>query len=126
MFRRADPPARRLAAGLFVLLPVAAAACRPAPDPVSVDARTVRVQNQTAEEWSDVEVWVNHHYRATARTLAPGGLFVAPLTGFVAGFGQRFDPGRQAVQRVRVTAKTPDGTVSMEWAPGAVTRVRRN
>jgi hypothetical protein len=86
------------------------AACRTAPaPPIAVSGRTLTVQNQTTAEWRNVEVWVNDHYRVTKSVMPAGERFAIPLTAFVAGFGQRFNPARQVVQGVEVTASTKDG-----------------
>jgi hypothetical protein len=107
--------------GLIALAAASAlsvATCGSPRDPIAVDGRTLRLQNQTDHEWTDVEVWVNDHYRGTARTLAPGAELVAPLGNFVAGFGQRFDPMRQRVEKVRVTARSAGSEdVLIEWQP---------
>ncbi len=95
---------------------VLVAACRAMPEPIIVESHAVRVMNQTKGEWHDVEVWVNDHYRVTARTLAAGGVLVAPLDTFVAGFGQRFDRQRQPVRKVEVRAKDTQGAaVTRRW-----------
>jgi len=87
------------------------AACRTAPaPPIVVSGGTLTVQNQTAAEWRNVEVWVNDHYRVTKSVMPAGERFAIPLTAFVAGFGQRFSPVRQVVQGVEVTASSTDGT----------------
>ena len=49
----------------------------------------------------------------------PGERFGVPLNAFVAGFGQRFSPGRQVVQGIEVTASTGTGrTVRLVWGEG--------
>ena len=76
----------------------------------------VTVENQSSTRWSDVEVWLNDHYRVTTPVLEAGGRFVAPQGSFVAGFGQRFDPARQSPYGVLVTAHGADGTtVKLVW-----------
>ena len=67
------------------------------------------VENSTDQTWSDVEIWLNTYYRATAPFIAAHGRFQAPLDGFAAGFGQRFDYRRMQVHDLRLTAKLPDG-----------------
>lgn len=77
------------------------------------------VENQTGERWTDIEVWMNDHYRVTARGLEPGGRLVVPLDAFVAGFGQRFDRRRQAVFGIEVTARAASGRdVRLVWGKG--------
>jgi hypothetical protein len=87
---------------------VAGCGTPPAP-PIAVSGGTLVVENQTGAEWQNVEVWLNDHYRVTKSVMPAGERFVIPLRAFVAGFGQRFDPVRQAVQGVEVTASTTDG-----------------
>lgn len=93
-------------------------ACRPAPEPLRVDARTIVVHNDTAHAWTNVEVWVNDHYRVTRPRIEAGERFVIPLDAFVAGFGQRFDPRRQEVRGVEVTAASPGGPIRLVWGTG--------
>ena len=78
----------------------------------------MRVENQTNHEWTDVEIWVNDHYRVTRPRIDAGERFQAPLEAFVAGFGQRFDTARQSVRGVEVTAKSSDGDVRLVWGEG--------
>lgn len=84
--------------------------------PITVAERMVTVENQSSTKWSDVEVWLNDHYRVTTPVLEAGGRFVAPQASFVAGFGQRFDPARQSAYGVLVTARGADGSsVKLVW-----------
>jgi len=89
---------------------VSAACGAPPPGPITIGERALTVENQSADDWQSVEVWVNDHYRVTKSRMPSGERFAIPLTAFVAGFGQRFDPARQAVQGIEVTASTKDGT----------------
>ena len=41
----------------------------------------VVVENQTAQEWRNVVITVNDHFRGGSPTLAPGGRLTAPLSG---------------------------------------------
>lgn len=112
---RQHPARRRLA---WVLLALAGA-CRQPIEPLVVDAHQVVVTNTTSTRWTDVEIWINDHYRATAARLEPRGRFHAPLDAFVAGFGQRFDPRRQPVRGVEVTATTDTGqSIRLTWGEG--------
>jgi hypothetical protein len=93
--------------------------CRAPIEPIVVRAERVVVTNASADSWRNVEVWVNDHYRVTVAALAPGGVFDAPLSSFVAGFGQRFDASRQPVRGVEVTARTAGGAeVTLVWGEG--------
>ncbi|MCK7478789.1 MAG: hypothetical protein M0C28_16490 [Candidatus Moduliflexus flocculans] len=61
--------------------------------------------NLTADEWQNVEVWLNDHYRVTKSRMPPGERFGIPFSAFVAGFGQRFDAARQPIRGVEVTRR---------------------
>lgn len=106
----------------FVILPclcLCVVACRPAPDPIVIERGRIVVHNQSRGEWSDVEIWVNDHYRVTKATLGPHERFIMPLDVFVAGYGQRFDPRRQQVSGVEVTARDAGGRpVRLVWGAG--------
>lgn len=109
--------ARILSAGCVLLF--FAAACGKKPDAITFDTGTVRVVNQTPHPWTDIVVIVNHHYRAASSHLEPGGRLVAPVDSMVAGFGQRFQRGRQSVFLIEVRAKRSDGQpVRLVWRNG--------
>ena len=81
----------------------------PKPEPLKLEGNLLTVDNRTSRDWTNVEVWLNYHYRVTARSIPAGGRLQAPLDMFVAGFGQRFDFKRQQIRDLRLTAKLPDG-----------------
>ncbi len=86
---------------------------------IVVESFQIQIENQTGEKWTDIEVWLNDHYRVTARELDPGGRLVVPLDTFVAGFGQRFDRRRQAPFGIEVTARTASGrAIRIDWGKG--------
>jgi len=94
-------------------------ACEERPEPILVQHTQLTVHNQTRQEWHDIQIWVNDHYRVLVRSIAAGQRFRVPLDTFVAGWGQRFDPARQVVQGVEVTALTADGNdVTLVWGKG--------
>ena len=99
---------------------VASLACRtPPPEPITFQDRAIVVENQTADEWQNVEVWLNDHYRVTKSRMPPGERFSIPLSAFVAGFGQRFDAARQPIRGVEVSASAPGGRpVRLVWGTG--------
>jgi len=107
---------RVAAAAAVVALP----ACRPAPlEPIRFVDRAIVVENQTADEWQNIEVWLNDHYRVTKSRMPPGERFSIPLSSFVAGFGQRYDAARQSIRGVEVTATAPGGrAVKLVWGTG--------
>ena len=97
-----------------------ALACRtPPPEPITFVDRAIVVQNLTTDEWQNVEVWLNDHYRVTRSRMPPGERFSIPLSAFVAGFGQRYDVARQPIRGVEVTASAPGGRmVKLVWGTG--------
>ncbi len=91
------------------------------PAPIHVRETDIVLQNQTGAAWSNIEVWVNDHFRGVATSLQPGQQLVVPLGALQAAYGQPFDRTRQAVFGVLVTARSSDGTaVRLTWG-----RVRR-
>jgi hypothetical protein len=87
-----------------------AVSCYKAPlEPLRLDGNMLTVDNQTANDWKHVEVWVNSHYRVITASVPAHSRFQAPLDTFVEGFGHRFDFKRQQVRDVRMTAELPDG-----------------
>ena len=89
------------------------------PQPITFVDRAIVVENLTADEWQNVEVWLNDHYRVTKSRMPPGERFSIPLSAFVAGFGQRFDAARQPIRGVEVNAAAAGGqTVRIVWGEG--------
>ena len=80
-----------------------------APRGALLDGGPLIVNNQTRQEWTSIEIWVDSYYRATAPSLAAGGRLTAPLNAFITGFGQRFDFRRAQIEDLRLTARLPDG-----------------
>jgi len=99
---------------------LAGSACRRIPpEPITFTDRAVVVENLTTDEWQNVEVWLNDHYRVTKSRMPPGERFSIPFSAFVAGFGQRFDAARQPIRGVEVAAAAPGGrTVKLVWGTG--------
>jgi hypothetical protein len=89
--------------------PVMAGCSRTAADPIQLERNLVTVDNRSATNWNNVEIWVNTYYRVTTASIPAGGRFQAPLDAFVAGFGQRFDFRKMQIVDVRLAAKLPDG-----------------
>ena len=98
----------RLAVALTLALLVFAAGCSEPPPPVSVSEGMVTVLNQTEEDWKDVLITVNDHFRGFVPTLKADGRANAPLAQFTTGHGQRWQGA--VVRTIDVTAKKPDGT----------------
>jgi hypothetical protein len=89
--------------------PVMAGCSKAAADPIQLERNLVTVDNRSATNWNNVEIWVNTYYRVTTASIPAGGRFQAPLDAFVAGFGQRFDFRKMQIVDVRLAAKLPDG-----------------
>lgn len=93
------------------------AACSDPPPPVQVDENTITVLNQTKDEWRNVLITVNDHYRGGAPVLKPDGRLNAPVSQFDTGFGQRWVVGT-LIRKVEVTARTASGEpVKLSWDP---------
>lgn len=106
----------RLATRLLVLLALAAGAACGKPDPpISVSEGMVTVVNQTDQDWKEVLITVNDHFRGFVPVLKADGRANAPLSQFTTGHGQRWAMGTY-VKTVDVTAKNADGTdVKLNW-----------
>jgi hypothetical protein len=103
------------AAALFALL-LLPAACSPPPDPITIAENGIVVKNATSRDWKNVRVTVNDHFSGGVPLLAAGGRMNAPLSQFQTGFGQRYDPARQVVYKVEVTATDSRGeAVNLRW-----------
>ena len=95
----------------LALATLGAAGCTKIPvEPLLLERNMLTVSNQSATDWTNVEVWLNTYYRVTTSSVRAGSRFQAPLDTFVAGFGQRFDFHRMQIRDLRLTAKLPDGT----------------
>ena len=88
---------------------LAAACSDPPKDPMTLDGNRLTVDNRSSRDWTNVEIWLNTHYRVTTPSIAAGGRFQVGLDSFVAGFGQRFDWRRQQIVDLRLMAREPDG-----------------
>lgn len=86
---------------------------------ITVASGRVTVTNLTDTGWTDVEVWLNDHYRAQARELTAGQRLDVPIGVFIAGYGQRFDAKKQTPFGVEVDARGADGKpVRLIWGKG--------
>ena len=105
----------RLAAVLAFVSLVLAAGCSEPPPPVSVSEGMVTVLNQTDQDWKDVLITVNDHFRGVVPTLKAQGRANAPLAQFDTGHGQRWRQGTY-VKTIDVKAKAADGSeVTLSW-----------
>lgn len=113
-------PGRSYLRSLVAVTVLVGAACKPPNPPISLQEGTLTVQNQSAEEWRNVRIVVNHHFGGGAASLPPGGVLNAPLSRMQTGLGQKFDRARQSVFRVEVTATTAGGEpVRLLWPEDA-------
>jgi hypothetical protein len=91
-----------------VLLSVAACAEDPRPA-MHLEGTRLTVYNDTEEEWRNVEIILNHHFRITPKDIPPDGIVQAPLDIFVAGYGQRFNFNTMQITDLRLKARRPNG-----------------
>ena len=100
---------------LALLALVALAACGTADPPITVEQGMITVVNQTEQDWSDVLITVNDHFRGFVPVLKAEGRANAPLSQFNTSHGQRWSSGAH-VKTVDVTAKGADGSeVKLSW-----------
>jgi hypothetical protein len=93
-----------------------ATGCRSTSEPLVVDRARITLINQTREEWRNVELKLNGYYAARSDALAPGARVDAPIDRFQNGFGRYFDPSRERVREVVVTATTARGEpIRLTW-----------
>ena len=89
---------------------IVSAGCYKAPvETIRLDGNFITVSNETKDEWTHVEIWINQQFRMITPSIPPHRRFQATLDTFVTGFGHRFDLKRMQVKDVRMTAKLPDG-----------------
>ena len=65
------------------------AGCSDPPDPISVDGNAITVNNSSSDDWRNVLIVVNDHYRGGAPLLKAAGRLNAPVSQFDTGYGQR-------------------------------------
>jgi len=106
---------RRASVLAAVLAVLAVAGCSEPPPPISVGEGMVTVLNQTDQDWKEVLITVNDHFRGFVPVLKADGRANAPLAQFTTGHGQRWTSGTP-VRTIDVTAKSADGTdVKLSW-----------
>ena len=95
-----------------------ASGCSDKQDPVSVDGNSITVLNESSQDWRNVLIVVNDHYRGGAPVLKAAGRLNAPVSQFDTGFGQRWPMGT-VIRKVQVTAEGADGKpVTLLWEIG--------
>jgi hypothetical protein len=100
---------RRVPAAIGLVALLGVAACSPPPPPISVSEGMVTVINQTDQDWKDVLITVNDHFRGFVPVLKAEGRANAPLNQFTTGYGQRWVSGTP-VRTIDVAGKSADGT----------------
>lgn len=93
----------------MIAIAAAAACSKPPVDPLQLERGTLTVSNQSKQDWTHVEIWLNRSYRVTVASIPARSRFQVTLDSFVAGFGQRFDPKHAQVRDLRLSATLPDG-----------------
>lgn len=107
------PPRASAAVCCFVFaLVVFTFGCREKPpiEPLKLDGGTLTIDNQSASEWTSVEIWLNRNHSMRTASIPAGSRLQVPLNAFVAGFGQRFDYKRTQITDLRLKATLPNGT----------------
>ena len=100
---------------LALLAAITIAACGTPDPPITVNEGMITVVNQTDQDWSEVLITVNDHFRGSVPTLKAAGRANAPLSQFTTGHGQRWSSGSH-VKTVDVTARRADGSeVKLSW-----------
>ena len=119
MVGRVDRPALGVLVAVVAAAALGLAGCSEDRPAITLQPHQVTIENQTSDRWTNVEIWLNDHYRVTARELLPGGRLTVPFDTFVAGFGQRYDRRRQSPFGIEVTARTDRGReIRIEWGTG--------
>jgi hypothetical protein len=101
----------RIALLSFVLLAFSFGCDTPTALHASVDRgpSVLRVTNNDAEAWANVEITINGAFRLNRSTFAAGSRAELPLRDFVDRNGVRFDPSTSRPLRVEITTRSADG-----------------
>jgi len=110
--------------GLILLLTLAlTAACSQTPEPIQVEGTTITILNQTSEDWKDLVITVNDHFRGGVPLLKAEGRMNASARDMTTGLGQRW-PAGTGIRKVELRATAASGEpVILEWEGG---RMRQN
>src|SRR5687768_2745733 len=65
-----------------------AGGCSDPPEPIAVDGNAITIINSTSNDWRNILIVVNDHYRGGAPLLKADGRLNAPASQFDTGFGQ--------------------------------------
>lgn len=100
----------RLALAAWLVCAAAAGCAGPPPEPLQLDGNLLTVHNSTSQDWDDVKIYLNTHYRAVTPQIPAGSQFKAPLDVFVEAYGRRFNVNGAQIRALRLTATLPGGT----------------
>jgi hypothetical protein len=93
------------------VLGLAAVCCRKVvPEALDLQGAQLQINNETDDNWLDVELWLNRYFRATLRSVPAHSRYKVPLNSFVSGYAQRFDFSHMQITGLRLTAKKADGS----------------
>jgi hypothetical protein len=106
---------RRASVVLALAAAIGSASCSPPEPPITVADGMITVVNQTDQDWTEVLVTVNDHFRGFFPVLKAEGRANAPVSQLSTGHGQRWSPNMR-VRTIDVTAKSADGSdVKLTW-----------
>ena len=106
---------RRAPVLLAFLVVVGMTGCSKPEPPISVSEGMVTVVNQTDQDWKNVLITVNDHFRGFVPVLKAEGRANAPLSQFNTGHGQYWSANMRA-RTIDVTATSADGSeVKLTW-----------
>jgi hypothetical protein len=106
---------KALRAAVALLVIVMAASCSKPEDPIQVDQSAITVLNQTDNDWKNVLITVNDHFRGQVPVLKAAGRLNAPMSQFETGFGQRWPASQRATKIVVTATDANNQPVKLEW-----------
>ena len=80
------------------------------PAPLELQGAQLQISNDTVDNWTGVEVWLNRYFRATVSSIPAHSRYMVPLNAFVSGYAQRFDFNHMQITALSLTGKKPDGS----------------
>ena len=100
---------KRLWLAAIVTAVAVSAACELSRPALNLDGNRLTIFNDSDEEWRDVEVILNHHFRIQPKNIEPDGVVQAPLDIFVAAMGSASTSRRCRITDLVLKAKRPNG-----------------
>jgi len=89
---------------------------RQLPSGIDVDGTTVTVHNGSSDDWQHVKITVNAYYSGGVSQLPAHGRADANVANLETGLGRRFDPSRERIHSVLVTATDSAGhPIELKW-----------